>query len=208
MSDVMATKTPKIWLLAAICGVLAFLALLLLAGYSVGASIIVGALVVFLVAILLWIGWYDDATDEHVTPAAPASTVPSAAEVAGLMPAHSDKSSAEAAMQRVTDAVRAEQAAPAPVEVAASEATPTKPAGLLDAPREGRADDLKEIKGIGPKMETDLNEIGIYHFDQIAALTAEERAWLDSRLKFKGRFERDDWAGQAAALARGGKEDN
>ena len=76
---------------------------------------------------------------------------------------------------------------------------------LLDAPRAGGADDLKRIGGIGPKLEQTLNELGIYHFDQIAALQGDEIDWVDSRLRFKGRIRRDDWIGQAKALASDGK---
>ena len=43
--------------------------------------------------------------------------------------------------------------------------------------------------------------MGFYHFDQIAAWTPAEVAWVDARLKFKGRIERDSWIAQAAALA-------
>ena len=72
----------------------------------------------------------------------------------------------------------------------------------LDAPRAGQAaDDLKRIAGVGPKLEGLLNEMGFYHFDQIAAWTPAEVAWVDARLKFKGRIERDSWIAQAAALA-------
>jgi NADH-quinone oxidoreductase subunit E len=46
--------------------------------------------------------------------------------------------------------------------------------------------------------------MGFYHFDQIAAWTTAEVAWVDARLKFKGRIERDDWIAQAAALASEG----
>ena len=74
----------------------------------------------------------------------------------------------------------------------------------LDAPREGTADDLKQIGGVGPKLEGTLNDLGFYHFDQIAAWTKAEIAWVDSRLKFKGRIERDDWVGQAKELAKKG----
>jgi len=73
---------------------------------------------------------------------------------------------------------------------------------LLSGPREGReADDLKRISGVGPQLEGVLNELGFYHFDQIAAWTPEQVAWVDARLKFKGRIERDDWIAQAKALA-------
>ncbi|MEM7271123.1 MAG: NADH-quinone oxidoreductase subunit NuoE [Pseudomonadota bacterium] len=75
---------------------------------------------------------------------------------------------------------------------------------LLTAAREGGADDLKLIKGVGPKLEGVLNDLGIYHFDQIAGWSRAEIAWVDDRLKFKGRIERDDWIGQAKVLGGGG----
>ena len=79
----------------------------------------------------------------------------------------------------------------------------TKPEGM-DGPREGGADDLKMIKGVGPKLEGMLNGMGIYHFDQIAAWGPEEVAWCDSHLEgFRGRVSRDDWVGQARQLASG-----
>ncbi len=74
----------------------------------------------------------------------------------------------------------------------------------LDAPRAGGADDLKRIKGIGPKLETMLNHMGFYHFDQIANWTEAEIDWVDRNLTgFKGRASRDEWVRQAVALARG-----
>ena len=48
-----------------------------------------------------------------------------------------------------------------------------------------------------------LNDLGFYHFDQIAAWGPAEIAWVDTRLQFKGRIERDNWVAQAAELARG-----
>ena len=71
----------------------------------------------------------------------------------------------------------------------------------LSAPRGGQADDLKKIDGVGPKLEGLLNEMGFWHFEQIANWTAAEIAWVDSRLKFKGRIERDGWVAQAKAFA-------
>ncbi len=74
----------------------------------------------------------------------------------------------------------------------------------LSAARDGKPDDLKKIKGIGPKMEIMCNELGFYHFDQIAAWTDAEVAWVNVNLKgFKGRVTRDDWVGQAKLLAAG-----
>lgn len=80
-----------------------------------------------------------------------------------------------------------------------------KPATLA-APRSGGADNLKAIKGVGPKMEKMLNDMGFYHFDQVAAWTASEVAWVDQNLKgFKGRVSRDNWVAQAKTLAAGGE---
>ena len=80
-----------------------------------------------------------------------------------------------------------------------------KPAGLA-APSGGNADNLKEIKGIGPKLEQLLNENGIYHFAQIAAWGPSELRWADYGLaKFKGRASRDEWIDQAKILASGGE---
>ena len=88
---------------------------------------------------------------------------------------------------------------------AADEEVGVKPA-TLDAPEGGKADDLKKIKGVGPKLETVLNEMGFYHFDQIASWTPEEVAWVDDNLEgFKGRVTRDDWVSQAKELASADK---
>ena len=79
----------------------------------------------------------------------------------------------------------------------------TKPATLAAA-REGGADDLKRIKGIGPKLEKLCNTMGFFHFDQIAAWTPDEMAWVNANLEgFKGRATRDKWIDQAKLLAAG-----
>ena len=72
---------------------------------------------------------------------------------------------------------------------------------LLTAARAGVPDDLKRIVGVGPKLETVLNDLGFWHFDQIAAWGPAEIAWVDARIPFKGRIIRDDWVAQARALA-------
>ena len=73
----------------------------------------------------------------------------------------------------------------------------------LDAPEGEGADDLKLLKGIGPQNERRLNALGIYHVRQIAAWTPDEAAWVGSYLAFPGRIERENWIGQAPALAAG-----
>ncbi len=72
--------------------------------------------------------------------------------------------------------------------------------GTFD-PSSQQADDLKKVNGIGPVMETKLNEIGIYTFDQVSKMTKTEYDLLDSITgSFPGRAQRDDWAGQAEKL--------
>lgn len=111
------------------------------------------------------------------------------------------------------DAVVAEAVAPvaaaAPVEalVEASVEGGSKPAALAAA-RGGVADDLKKIEGIGPALEKLCNELGIYHFDQIASWGANEIAWMDANLKgFKGRVSRDKWVAQAKLIGLVGMEE-
>ena len=96
----------------------------------------------------------------------------------------------------------------APVAAAAAGLTVSteedKPS-TLSAARGGQADDLKLIKGVGPKMEDMLNGMGFWHFDQIAAWSKQELAWVDDNLDgFKGRASRDEWIPQAKILAAGG----
>lgn len=69
----------------------------------------------------------------------------------------------------------------------------------------GKADDLKRIKGIGPKNEDALNALGIYTFAQIAVWTPENVAWVEGSLSFPGRIQREDWIAQAIELAQGGE---
>ena len=90
------------------------------------------------------------------------------------------------------------------VATAAAELAPVAdlvpPPVLYDIAPEA-VDDLKQIKGIGPKLEDMLNAMGIYRLEQIAAFTPENLSWVDSNLTaFKGRPLRDDWVSQARAL--------
>lgn len=72
--------------------------------------------------------------------------------------------------------------------------------GKFDSSKD-TADDLKKVKGIGPKMEKTLNQIGIFTFAQVSRMTEKEYNLLDSITEsFPGRALRDDWAGQAKKL--------
>ena len=97
------------------------------------------------------------------------------------------------------------KAAAKPAKPAAAPAADAsgQPAALAQA-RDGGADDLKLIKGIGPKLEGVLNNMGYFHFDQIASWTSADIDWVDQNLVgFKGRVSRDGWVDQAKALAAG-----
>ena len=74
---------------------------------------------------------------------------------------------------------------------------------LLTEARAGGKDNLQLIKGVGKVLEGVLNETGIYHFDQIANLSADEVLWLDNSMSFPGRIEREEWVAQARDLAAG-----
>ena len=59
-------------------------------------------------------------------------------------------------------------------------------------------DDLKTSKGIGKVLEGKLNGLGVFRFEQIASWTEEHKAWVDGRLNFRGRIDREKWVEQAA----------
>jgi NADH-quinone oxidoreductase subunit E len=104
----------------------------------------------------------------------------------------------EAVKTRPAPAPRA-ASAPEP-EAAEEDAQPE----LLSEPRGGKADDLKKLKGVGPKLEATLNGLGIFHYDQIAGWSEEQALWIDGAVKAKGRIARDGWIEQARSLAEKG----
>ncbi|EDZ45030.1 NADH dehydrogenase-ubiquinone oxidoreductase, chain e [Rhodobacterales bacterium Y4I] len=125
---------------------------------------------------------------EGQPPKAPEAPLPAARQAEALKTAPTKKSDA---------------AEPSSPEGAAAKATEESEPELLKEARGGLADDLKMLKGVGPKLEAKLNELGFYHFDQIADWTEEEIAWVDSRLQFRGRIARDGWVEQAKRLQVG-----
>lgn len=101
---------------------------------------------------------------------------------------------------------------PAPLVAEAPKAAKPRAAKVvgparLKAPRKGKADDLKEIEGIGPALEKLVNEMGFYHFDQIASWSDADVALVDTEMKtFKGRITRDRWVAQAKIIVTEGLE--
>ncbi|MCE4224133.1 30S ribosomal protein S2 [Methylobacterium sp. C25] len=70
---------------------------------------------------------------------------------------------------------------------------------LLPAPR-GAPDDLMKLTGVGPQIVQKLNDAGVWHYWQLAAMQAEDASKLDADLKLNGRIERDGWVAQSRAL--------
>ncbi len=120
--------------------------------------------------------------------------------------ANSGKKPAAAAKPARAKAAKTKPAAkPAKADAgAATQDAAGKKPKTLKAPRKSGADDLKLIKGVGPKLESLLHSMGFYHFDQIGKWGSEEVAWVDQNLEgFKGRVSRDSWVDQARSLAAG-----
>lgn len=110
---------------------------------------------------------------------------------------------AKTAPAKAAPAKKATKAAPAkttPAKAAVKKAGPER----MTKPK-GKADDLKLISGVGPKLEQTLNKLGFWHFAQIGKWTKKDIGIVDDELSFKGRIERDDWVKQAKALAKGGE---
>lgn len=158
------------------------------------------------------------ASDASATAsAAPAAAATPAAAAPATAPAASDAKPATnkpAAKKPAAKAGKSDKTASKPAAKSTKTAAKTKAAkpvaadgkpDTLSKPRAGGADDLKQLKGVGPGLEKTLNELGFYHFDQVASWRKKEIEWVDSRLKFKGRIERDGWVKQAKTLAKGGE---
>jgi ABC-type branched-subunit amino acid transport system ATPase component/predicted flap endonuclease-1-like 5' DNA nuclease len=135
---------------------------------------------------------------ETKTPEKPSST---AAAKAPAKPAA--KAAAKPAAKPAASTPKPTAAKPAASKPAAAKpSAPKTISNVLAAPRGGVADRLIAIKGIGPVNEKKLNEHGIFHFDQVAAWKKSDIAAAEAYLAFDGRIEREDWVGQAKALAR------
>jgi predicted flap endonuclease-1-like 5' DNA nuclease len=176
------------WILAAASGLVVLAVCLFLIDMGILASIFMGAVVFIVVGLLLgWIFCSElkplvQPNDTSAAPSAPEPAPVSEPAPATAPVAHAPKAEAPE-VEAVEDAVRPE---------------------ALSGARNGGADDLKMMKGVGPKLEIMLNELGFYHFDQIAGWSAAEVAWVNDNLTgFKGRVSRDNWVEQARKLASG-----
>jgi predicted flap endonuclease-1-like 5' DNA nuclease len=142
---------------------------------------------------------------------AAAASVSAAAVVTQAAPkAAASNGQAPSAAAKPAQAKAAKAASPAPASKPDSDKTASAASKAADKPksltkaRGGKPDDLKLIKGVGPKLEALCNKLGFYHFDQIASWTEKEIAWVDDNLEgFKGRVTREDWVQQARDLMNG-----
>ncbi|CUH62041.1 hypothetical protein PM03_02180 [Thalassobacter stenotrophicus] len=210
------------WGIAALFGVVVAAVLISMSGWMFLQGAFMGAVGFVVLGVLLSLTLCRDLphlSEVRAVSSAPAPTAapdaPSAARTSATAAAAAamDTATADATDDVAAPAPAPKKAAPAPTPApkpapakpAAAEGEGTKPAALAAA-RAGGADDLKRIKGVGPKLEQTCNSLGFYHFDQIAAWTADEVAWVDQNLVgFKGRVSRDDWVAQAKLLASGGE---
>ena len=109
----------------------------------------------------------------------------------------SPKPEAAAPKEEEKPAAKNKEVKKEPAKKAEAKPTKTKPASKAK-------DDLKEIKGIGPKIEATLNEMGVTTFAQIAAWKKEDIEAMSSKLgNFKDRITRDEWVKKAKKLAKG-----
>jgi len=198
-----------VWAVASAVGFLVMAALMLLADWTLLPGLFAAAIVLFVIGAALSVTMLKPLSGP-VEPGSAGVAPGSVEEASAPAPATPSPSPATAPLAATTEAAApAPEPAPAPEtaspEPEAVEDAGTRPAAL-DGPRDGGADDLKKIKGIGPKLEKLCNSLGFYHFDQIAAWTADEVAWVDQNLEgFKGRVSRDVWVEQAKQLAAGGE---
>jgi predicted flap endonuclease-1-like 5' DNA nuclease len=74
---------------------------------------------------------------------------------------------------------------------------------ILSSPRPSGKDKLIKIKGIDLKVEKDLNKLGIFHFNQIAAWSNKNCDWIEEFLSLPGTAKKNQWIEQAKILESG-----
>ncbi|MBB3033925.1 hypothetical protein [Alteriqipengyuania lutimaris] len=133
---------------------------------------------------------------ETIPPPPPASTAATPAPTPAPAPAPVPTPRAEPAATATGGA----GAAVGGVVAEEREAAQTPPA----ASDTGAADDLTRLKGVGPKLATQLNALGVTSFGQIASWSEADIDRIDDQLgRFKGRIRRDNWIEQARLLESG-----
>lgn len=189
------------WSIAVAAGAVATAVSFLLVGIEGNGSVAIGAVIALIVGVIFTIAEspakppLKAETPRQVTAAAKTPSSNQEKVMQGsepvVAPAMDKAVSGDVSTVQAVEADRGPATEPA---VAGS-----KPAMLTAAV--GAPDDLKQISGVGPVLEGKLNELGVYHFWQIARWSPAEVAWVDDAISFKGRITRDDWITQASKLA-------
>lgn len=179
------------WAIATGAGAVAFGVSLVLVGIEGNGSVFIGIVVALVVGIIFTVA------EQGAAPPKPAGTAPTASAGGAGGPT---ASAAAPEAPESAPAPAAPAAAATVAETTSAEAVAGTKPEALQAPV-GEKDDLKQISGVGPVLEGKLNELGIYHFWQIARWSRDEVNWVDGFLNFKGRIDRDDWITQAKTLA-------
>lgn len=144
-------------------------------------------------------------TSEPVIPEQAPKPAPTPAPVAKPAPAPAPKAAAAPVATAAATAAVKPAATPRPRKraVAADTPAPPPPGKPKIAPAKGDPDNLRLIKGVGPKLNTLLNSLGVTRFDQISEWKETEIEEVDQYLEsFSGRITRDSWIDQAKYLAK------
>jgi predicted flap endonuclease-1-like 5' DNA nuclease len=215
------------WLIGAAAGLVALGALIVVGKFDLTPAAAIAVVVALLVGLILGMPWgagdkqrLTQAADAaaplaaHQAAEPKAEAMPAAFVSAPMVdpapaakPAAAPKAAAKPKAKAAAPKATALKAAAKPR--AAAKPKVAKPAGpeRLKAPRKGKADDLKEIEGIGPALEKLVNSMGFYHFDQIASWSDADVALVDAEMtNFKGRITRDKWVSQAKIIVTEGLE--
>src|SRR5258707_460035 len=99
-------------------------------------------------------------------------------------------------VRRNTTSIRACSAARSPT--GRPRRTPAGGFEPLSGPR-GVADDLKKLTGVSPAIEKQLNDLGIFHYWQVAAFGANDAHKIGEEVGLPGRV--DGWIAQAKEFA-------
>ena len=205
MADVRFEGAPLLegWVIGAAMGLVAFAASVVVGEFALMPAAFFGVVVAGAAGAVMGFPWWIGG------PVSPASSAAFAARVAAADEARAAARAAQAPVAKLAPVAKV-VAAPAEVEAtpAALISTPVETAGgpaRHAAPLNGKADTLRDIEGVGPVTERLLNQLGFWHFDQVANWTEADVAWVESNLRgFKGRVTRDKWVAQAKIIVTEG----
>ncbi|QGM95187.1 hypothetical protein F7D13_14750 [Methylocystis rosea] len=115
--------------------------------------------------------------------------------------------SVEPALEAAASAAKALNEKAAQMRAPSGKMAPGAPPAALPAPRDGAADDLAKIRGVGPKSVEKLHALGVFHYDQIAGWSDDNIKWIEAAIGAAGRVKRNGWVEQARALSGGALAD-